>query len=80
MGTGAHNWSVEALAMASRKTRGANRIISVRELIDKLRKPLAPPTQAYPDERKYRRSRERERLRQMADRDVPAPDKSNVSD
>ena len=80
MGTGAHNWSVEALAMASRKTRGANRIVSVRELIDKLRKPLAPPTQAHPDERKYRRSRERERLRKAADRDAPAPGKPNVSD
>jgi hypothetical protein len=32
-------------------------------LIRKLRKPLAPPSKVEEDERKYKRARERERLR-----------------
>jgi hypothetical protein len=34
-----------------------------RELIRKLRKPLAPPTRVADEERKYKRAREQERLR-----------------
>ncbi len=42
-----------------------------RELIRKLRKPLAPPTRVAEDERKYKRARERERL-QRETTDPPA--------
>jgi hypothetical protein len=34
-----------------------------RELIRKLRKPLAPPTRVADEEHKYKRAREQERLR-----------------
>jgi hypothetical protein len=34
-----------------------------RSLIEKLRKPLAPPTRVAEDEHKYKRARERERQR-----------------
>lgn len=33
------------------------------DLIRKLRKPMAPPTRVAPDESKYSRARERERIR-----------------
>lgn len=36
---------------------------SVKSLIHKLRKPIAPPSRVTEDERKYKRSRELERLR-----------------
>lgn len=61
--------------MASRKTRAA-KVASVRALIDKLRKPLAPPTLTHLDERKYSRSRERERTRRAETSDPPVSDKT----
>jgi hypothetical protein len=41
----------------------ASKTVSAKPLILKLRKPTAPPTRVEDDERKYKRSRERERLR-----------------
>jgi hypothetical protein len=43
--------------------------ISTKGLIRKLRKPLAPPTRVVEDDRKYKRSRELERLRHTPNRD-----------
>jgi hypothetical protein len=66
--------------MAPRKTRAA-KVANVRELIEKLRKPLAPPTLTHPDERKYDRARERARLRRTEREPVvPDPKKSQASD
>ncbi len=39
---------------------------SVGGLIRKLRKPMAPPLRVDDDEKKYRRAREREKLRREA--------------
>jgi len=75
----AHNEKAEATAMASRKTRAA-KVASVRALIEKLRKPLAPPTLTHPDERKYDRARERARLRRVERDAISDSDKSQVSE
>ena len=76
----AHNRKIEASAMAPKKIRARDRVADVRQLIEKLRKPLAPPTLTHPDERKYSRVRERERLRR-AERDaIPDSEKSQASD
>ena len=42
----------------SKKARGG--------LIAKIRKPMAPPSRAIADEKKYRRNRDREQLRRAA--------------
>ena len=47
--------------MAARTKSGGRR--SGKGLIGKLRKPIAPPTRVEEGERKYKRARERERLR-----------------
>lgn len=66
--------------MAPRKTRAA-KVANVRKLIEKLRKPLAPPTLTHPDERKYDRARERARLRRTEHAAVvPDPRKSEALD
>jgi hypothetical protein len=46
-----------------RKPTSSVRRKRARGLIRKLRKPIPPPTRVAEDERKYRRQRERERLR-----------------
>jgi hypothetical protein len=43
--------------------RGRAKSSKTGGLIRKLRKPMAPPMRVAEDERKYRRARERERLR-----------------
>ena len=55
--------------MPPKKISGAKRKSAAGELIRKLRKPLAPPTKVKEDERKYRRERERARLRG----EIPTP-------
>jgi hypothetical protein len=49
--------------MPRKPTSGAKRKRTSGGLIRKLRKPIPPPTRVAEDERKYRRQRERERLR-----------------
>ena len=49
--------------MPRKPTSGAKRKRTSTGLIRKLRKPIPPPTRVAEDERKYRRQRERERLR-----------------
>ncbi len=66
--------------MAPKRKRASDRIADVRQLIDKLRKPLAPPTLTHPDERKYSRVRERDRLRRTERDAVPDSEKSQASD
>jgi hypothetical protein len=59
--------------MAARRKRG-RRIISTSkpgEIIRKVRKPLAPPVRIEDDDRKYKRSRERERVRRGEDESDP---------
>ena len=55
--------------MAPTIKRGRGKSGKSGELIRKLRKPIAPPMRVAEDERKYRRARERERLR----RETSAP-------
>ena len=49
--------------MPRKPTSGAKRKRTGGGLIRKLRKPIPPPTRVAEDERKYRRPRDRERLR-----------------
>jgi hypothetical protein len=49
--------------MPRKPTSGAKRKRTSGGLIRKLRKPIPPPTRVAEDERKYRRPRERKRLR-----------------
>jgi hypothetical protein len=49
--------------MPRKPTSGAKRKRTSGGLIRKLRKPIPPPTRVAEDERKYRRQRDRERLR-----------------
>jgi len=49
--------------MPRKPTSGVRRKRASGGLIRKLRKPIPPPTRVAEDERKYRRQRERERLR-----------------
>jgi hypothetical protein len=57
--------------MPRKPTSGAKRKRTSGGLIRKLRKPIPPPTRVIEDERKYRRQRERERLRREEGETAP---------